>query len=162
MEISKREIIMRKLRTKDSKEYDILNSNVLNVEKDKKIPFFMKDESKTIRILLLLSWIFPFYSLFFIYLARTALPERAKTMTCKILNMSFTVILVEFILVSSLQVLAFSRVPGIIIYTLIIIISGIFFWSVLSHLAATVKWLNNKDFSYRLAADFFKPWDING
>ena len=154
---------MRKLRAKYSKENDILNGNISDsdIEKNKKIPFFMRNEKKTMKILLLLSWVFPFYSLFFIYLARTALPEKAKSMTCKILNMSFTVILVEFILVSSMQMLAFSKVPGIIIYVLITIISGIFFWAVLSHSAATVKWLNNEDFSYKFTADFFRPWDID-
>ena len=150
---------MRKLKIKSSTENYEKEAGSSNIESIKNIPFFMKNSEKSLKILLFLSWILPFYSLFFIYLAKMSLPEKEKGMLCKIMNMNFTVILIEFILVSVIQMLAFSKVPAAIMYTLIAVMLGIFFWAVVSHTVATIKWLKGKDFSYKIVAEFFKPWD---
>ena len=121
--------------------------------------FFIKDEKKSTKILIILSWILPFYGLFFIYLAKMSLYEKAKSMVCKILNFGFTVILIEFMLVSAIQMLAFSKVPGFVIYTLISIILGIFVWAIIEHIIATSKWLKNEDYSYKFTTEIFKPWN---
>ncbi len=149
---------MRKIKKSENEDSKI------DVEKsyrasNEKGSFFIKDEKKSTKILIILSWILPFYGLFFIYLAKTSLYEKAKSMVCKILNFGFTVILIEFMLVSAMQMLAFSKVPGFVIYTLISIILGIFVWAIIEHIIATSKWLKNEDYSYKFTTEIFKPWN---
>lgn len=148
---------MRKLRTTETAK-NKNNDPGINKSINGKIPFFMKDFNRTTGILLLLSWILPFYSLFFIYLAKMELPEKSKIMVCKILNMGFTVILVEFILVSAMQMLIFSGIPAIV-YSLMAVIALIFLWAVANHIIATLKWLKDEDYSYKFTPEFFKPWE---
>ncbi|MBP6125404.1 MAG: hypothetical protein KBA67_02260 [Leptotrichiaceae bacterium] len=149
---------MRKIKKSENEDSKI------DVEKsyrasNEKGSFFIKDEKKSTKILIILSWILPFYGLFFIYLAKMSLYEKAKSMVCKILNFGFTVILIEFMLVSAMQMLAFSKVPGFVIYTLISIILGIFVWAIIEHIIATSKWLKNEDYSYKFTTEIFKPWN---
>ncbi len=116
-------------------------------------------ESKEIKFILLISWIFPFFGTFFLYLVRKKLLEKPKSILCKINNMNFTVILVNFILVSIMQTLAFAKVPAYIIFTMMAVITGIFLLGFISHIIATFKWLRGEEFSYRFIGEFFKPYE---
>ena len=116
-------------------------------------------ESKEIKFILLISWIFPFFGTFFLYLVRKKLLEKPKSILCKINNMNFTVILVNFILVSIMQTLTFAKVPAYIIFTMMAIITGIFLLGFISHIIATFKWLRGQEFSYRFIGEFFKPYE---
>ena len=60
---------MRKIKKSENEDSKI------DVEKsyrasNEKGSFFIKDEKKSTKILIILSWILPFYGLFFIYLAK--------------------------------------------------------------------------------------------
>ena len=89
---------------------------------------------KEIRLILIISWIFPFIGTFIMHFARKKLLEKPKEILCKIVNMSFTVILIEFILTNSLQLLAYSGAPALVIYTLMGVIVSIFIFGLVSHL----------------------------
>ena len=72
--------------------------------------------------------------------------------------MNFSVILTQFVLVSILQPLSYARVPGIIIYIFLAAISGLSVYWIVSHIIGTVKFLNNKDYSYKFSANIMKSW----
>ena len=113
---------------------------------------------RNLKIILLLSWILPFIAVFIIHLSKMKLPEKTKKIVCKILNMNFSVILTQFVLVSILQPLSYARVPGIIIYIFLAAISGLSVYWIASHIIGTVKFLNNKDYSYKFSANIMKSW----
>ena len=106
-------------------------------------------EMKEIVFILIISWIFPFIGTFIMHFARKKLLEKPKEILCKIVNMSFTVILIEFILTNSLQLLAYSGVPALVIYTLMGVIVSIFIFGLVSHILETIKWAKGEDFSYK-------------
>ena len=93
-----------------------------------------KKEMKEIVFILIIRWIFPFIGTFIMHFARKKLLERPKEILCKIVNMSFTIILIEFILTNSLQLLAYSGAPAI-------------------------KWAKGEDFSYKFSVNFFKSYE---
>ena len=113
---------------------------------------------RNLKIILLLSWILLFIAVFIIHLSKLKLPEKTKKIVCKILNMNFSVILTQFVLVSILQPLSYARVPGIIIYIFLAAISGLSVYWIVSHIIGTVKFLNNKDYSYKFSANIMKSW----
>ena len=126
------------------------NQNLQNIKSDIKI-------SKSLKVVLLLSWIFPFIAMFIIHLSQKKLPENTKKVVYKILNMNFTVILVQFAVVSVIQPLAYARVPAIIIYTLMAIIAGLSVYWIVSHIIGTVKFLKNEEYSYKFSVNLLKP-----
>ena len=101
-----------------------------------------KKEMKEIVFILIISWIFPFIGTFIMHFARKKLLERPKEILCKIVNMSFTIILIEFILTNSLQLLAYSGAPALV-----------------SHILGTIKWAKGEDFSYKFSVNFFKSYE---
>lgn len=116
-----------------------------------------KESTKSLKIILLLSWIFPFIAMFIIHLSKKKLPQKTKEAVYKILNMNFTVILVQFAVVSVIQPLAYARVPAIIIYTLMAIIAGLSVYWIVSHIIGTVKFLKNEEYSYKFSVNLLKP-----
>ncbi len=142
---------MRKLKNRKNKVNDIASA-IENSVKEQKI-------MKEIRFILIISWIFPFFGTLFLYLIRKKMNERSISVLCKIVNMNFTVVFINFILVSILQTLAFAKAPAFIIYSLMVIITGIFIFGFVSHLIWSVKWMKGEDFSYRFSADFLKPYE---
>lgn len=152
MEIYEREAVMRKLR--------IINKELSNDTIDRSPDSPSSEEiQKEINFILIISWIIPFFGTFFLYLARKKLFEKPKSILCKINNLNFTVVLVNFILVSILQPLVLAKAPAIAIYILMLIITGIFIYGFISHVIATLRWWNGKDFSYKFVGEFFKPYE---
>ena len=117
-----------------------------------------KKEMKEI-VFLIISWIFPFIGTFIMHFARKKLLERPKEILCKIVNMSFTIILIEFILTNSLQLLAYSGAPALVIYILMGVIMSIFIFGLVSHILGTIKWAKGEDFSYKFSVNFFKSYE---
>ena len=139
---------MRKLKNeKKAKSFSEKNSEYVNSEN--KI-------SKSLKIVLLLSWILPFIAVFIIHFSRMKLPEKTKEIVCKILNMNFSVMLVQFLLISILQPLAFAKAPAIIIYALMLMLVGLFAYWIISHIIGTIKFLKNEDYSYKFSKEIFK------
>lgn len=138
----------RKLKNNNKKE--IKQENIDNNS------FFMQDEQRTLKILLLLSWVLPFISLFFIHITKIKLPHKPKVIMCKILNLNFTVILIMFILISLLQPLALAKVNSSIIYSFIFTFVFVFLYGLISHIIATIKWLSGDDYSFKYSAKFFE------
>ncbi len=151
MEIYGKIILMRKLKNRKNKVNDIASAIENSIQEEK----IMKE----IRFILIISWIFPFFGTLFLYLIRKKMNERSISVLCKIVNMNFTVVFINFILVSILQTLAFAKAPAFIIYSLMVIITGIFIFGFVSHLIGSVKWMKGEDFSYRFSADFLKPYE---
>ena len=118
-----------------------------------------KKEMKEIVFILIISWIFPFIGTFIMHFARKKLLERPKEILCKIVNMSFTIILIEFILTNSLQLLAYSGAPALVIYILMGVIMSIFIFGLVSHILGTIKWVKGEDFSYKFSVNFFKSYE---
>ena len=118
-----------------------------------------KKEMKEIVFILIISWIFPFIGTFIMHFARKKLLERPKEILCKIVNMSFTIILIEFILTNSLQLLAYSGAPALVIYILMGVIMSIFIFGLVSHILGTIKWAKGEDFSYKFSVNFFKSYE---
>ena len=114
---------------------------------------------KEIVFILIISWIFPFIGTFIMHFARKKLLERPKEILCKIVNMSFTIILIEFILTNSLQLLAYSGAPALVIYILMGVIMSIFIFGLVSHILGTIKWAKGEDFSYKFSVNFFKSYE---
>lgn len=141
---------LKRIRNNDSNYNDIekLGTDVLGGK-----------EMKEIRLILIISWIFPFIGTFIMHFARKKLLEKPKEILCKIVNMSFTVILIEFILTNSLQLLAYSGAPALVIYTLMGVIVSIFIFGLVSHLLGTIKWAKGEDFSYKFSVNFFKSYE---
>ena len=141
---------LKRIRNNDSNYNDIekLGTDVLGWK-----------EMKEIRLILIISWIFPFIGTFIMHFARKKLLEKPKEILCKIVNMSFTVILIEFILTNSLQLLAYSGAPALVIYTLMGVIVSIFIFGLVSHLLGTIKWAKGEDFSYKFSVNFFKSYE---
>ena len=104
------------------------------------------ETSKSLKVILLLSWIFPFIAMFIIHLSKKKLPEKVKQIVYKILNMNFTVILTQFVIVSAIQPLA-----------LMAIITGLWIYWIISHIIGTVRFLRNEDYSYKFSMDILKP-----
>ena len=124
--------------------------NLQNIESESEI-------SRSLKIILLLSWIFPFIAMFIIHMSKKKLPEKTKEVVYKILNMNFTVILVQFVIVSIMQPLAYARVPAIIIYILMTTVAGLSIYWIISHIIGTVKFLRNEDYSYKFSVNIVKP-----
>lgn len=120
---------------------------------------FNETEQKQIKTILLISWLIPFIGLYLMYLSKKTLFEKPKNILCKILNMNFTVILIQFMFTSLLQILLFGRFPNIVVYIALTIFISIFVISFISHIFATIKWLKNEDFNYKFCGDFFKPYE---
>lgn len=118
-----------------------------------------KKEMKEIVFILIISWIFPFIGTFIMHFARKKLLERPKEILCKIVNMSFTIILIEFILTNSLQLLAYSGAPALVIYILMGVIMSIFIFGLVSYILGTIKWTKGEDFSYKFSVNFFKSYE---
>ena len=114
------------------------------------------ETSKSLKVILLLSWIFPFIAMFIIHLSKKKLPEKVKQIVYKILNMNFTVILTQFVIVSAIQPLAYARVPDVIIYVLMAIVAGLGAYWIISHIIGTVRFLRNEDYSYKFSMDILK------
>lgn len=116
------------------------------------------DDLKSLKTVLILSWLAPFISVFLIYLSKAGLSEKIRKIVVKILNMNFTVILIQFFLISIMEPLALAKAPAAVIYTLMAMIFGAaVYWGV-SHMIGTVKWLKGEDYSYRFTVNFFKVW----
>ena len=124
--------------------------NLQNIESESEI-------SRSLKIILLLSWIFPFIAMFIIHMSKKKLPEKTKEVVYKILNMNFTVILVQFVIVSIMQPLAYARVSAIIIYILMTTVAGLSIYWIISHIIGTVKFLRNEDYSYKFSVNIVKP-----
>ena len=141
---------LKRIRNNDSNYNDIekLGTDVLGGK-----------EMKEIRLILIISWIFPFIGTFIMHFARKKLLERPKEILCKIVNMSFTIILIEFILTNSLQLLAYSGAPALVIYILMGVIMSIFIFGLVSHILGTIKWAKGEDFSYKFSVNFFKSYE---
>ena len=118
-----------------------------------------KKEMKEIVFILIISWIFPFIGTFIMHFARKKLLERPKEILCKIVNMSFTIILIEFILTNSLQLLAYSGAPALVIYILMGVIMSIFIFGLVSHILGTIIWAKGEDFSYKFSENLFKSYE---
>lgn len=138
---------MRKLKKENNQ-----NTNLPNIPDKEKI-------QKQVKFVLLISWIFPFFGLFFLHFSRKALYDKPKEILCKIINMEFTSIIILFILTSLLNTLAFSKVSGIIILFVTLIMLGILIYAVVSHIKGTLKWLKGEDFSFKYSVEFFKPYE---
>ena len=126
------------------------NQNLQNIKSDIKI-------SKSLKVVLLLSWIFPFIAMIIIHLSQKKLPENTKKVVYKILNMNFTVILTQFVIISIIQPLVYAKAPAIVIYTLMAIIVGLSIYWIISHIIGTIKFLKNEDYSYKFSLNILKP-----
>ena len=144
---------MRKLKKSrtNNLNYKDIEKTVTDVPNEK--------EMKEIVFILIISWIFPFIGTFIMHFARKKLLEKPKEILCKIVNMSFTVILIEFILTNSLQLLAYSGAPALVIYALMGVIISIFIFGLVSHILGTIKWTKGEDFSYKFSVNFFKSYE---
>ena len=100
-------------------------------------------EMKEIVFILIISWIFPFIGTFIMHFARKKLLEKPKEILCT----------------NSLQLLAYSGVPALVIYTLMGVIVSIFIFGLVSHILETIKWAKGEDFSYKFSVNFFKSYE---
>lgn len=141
---------MRKLKKENKQNTKNVNLSD-NIDKEK--------IQKQIRFIILISWIFPFFGLFFLHFSRKALYDKPKEILCKIINMEFTSMIILFILTSLLNTLAIAKVSGIILLFITIIMLGILIYSVISHITGTLKWLKGEDYSFKYSVEFFKPYE---
>lgn len=143
---------MRHLKNKKTNK-EIENFKNKNLQKEKSV-----DEiPKSLKVVLLLSWIIPFIAMFIIHLSKMKLPVKTKEVVYKILNMNFTVILTQFVIVSIIQPLAYAKVPAIIIYALLAGIAGLSVYWIISHIIGTIKFLRNEDYSYKFSTNLLRP-----
>ena len=141
---------MRKLKKENRQNAE--NANLSNnIDKDK--------IEKQIRFILLISWILPFFGLFFLHFSRKTLHDKPKEILCKIINMEFTSIIILFILTSLLNTLAIAKVSGIILLFITVIMLGILIYAVISHVIGTLKWSKGEDYSFKYSLEFFKPYE---
>ena len=141
---------LKKSKKINKKTENFKDKNIQNAESANEV-------SKSLKTILLLSWLFPFIAMFIIHLSKRKLPQKTKEVVYKILNMNFTVILAQFVVVSVIQPLAYARVPAIVIYVLMAIIAGLSAYWIVSHIIGTIKFLRNEDYSYKFSANLLKP-----
>lgn len=113
-----------------------------------------KDENK-VKLILLISWLLPFFGLYVIYFLRIKIPQRAKMILCETLNKNMTFMLIYLSLIYMSNVFMgrgnIEMAKYIINFMLVI-----FCFSMILQIKYTYYYCLGKDIRYRYTIKLFK------
>lgn len=134
---------MRKIKNK-SKEENI------------KVDIFDEKESLYTKIIIVLSFLIPFFALYIIYFIGLKLPKRTKKIMADILNKNLTMICVYlFMFTLSKQVYAVTNNVNAFLGVLQITIL-MFIFSIINQIIKSYQWLKGKDVKFKYTLKLFK------
>ena len=113
-------------------------------------------ESIYTKIILLVSFLVPFFGIYFIYFFHIKLPKRTRFIMCQILNKNITMSLVYLAILTSARTIYANTGDISIFQKSFSIALFLLFASILFQLIKTYYWLKGKDVKYKYILKLFR------
>ncbi|WP_064609237.1 hypothetical protein [Streptobacillus moniliformis] len=115
-----------------------------------------KSELFKIKLILLLSFIIPFFAPYIIYFSRINLSKKAKFILSQILNKSFTMFLIYIFLMMVSKNILLKNGDVVVFKQIWFLIFFLFLTSMLLQFIKFIQWLKGKNVKYKYILKLFK------